>query len=73
MTWRHRIDRLEARAPLPPAMLSSAERVARIEKLFRDADRPNATSEVRSVAARVREILALAERGADNSEGTHEL
>jgi hypothetical protein len=70
MTWRTRLERLEAHAPPQAPELTPEERERRVAELLEAADRPDADLELRERAARVRALLALAEaRQAEHERG----
>jgi hypothetical protein len=67
VTIRRRLDALEERMPheVWPIRAEAAHRIKAIGDLLAEADRPAAGPEVRARAARVRELLDIAEQRAE--------
>jgi hypothetical protein len=68
MTWRRRLDRLEAHAPPPVPLLTAEQRAAGVLRILEEAERPTATTEMKERAAKVREILTRAEARRDAAQ-----
>jgi hypothetical protein len=70
VTFRRRLDHLEERVPPQVQRIRSeaARRVKRITDLLAEAERPDASPETRARAARVRELLKIAEQRRDRAE-----
>jgi hypothetical protein len=70
VTMRRRLDALEERMPHEARRIraEAARRVKAIAGLLTEADRPDAAAEVRARAARVRELLEIAEQWRERAE-----